>query len=554
MRGLGTSREDAIEVLATRLAGAPVADLPYEITAALQVVGRRARADSVLLWVLRPGDRSLELAEEWSRQGVGYPVSVLAAGDHPWLLEQAMAERAAAFRSPAAIPGDASRERRFHARHGPRAAAIVPVVTGDGPGAVLVVGMMRRERAWARETLTLLGRAAGALAGALARKRAHEDRAEAEARLRGVLEGAPDGLLLVRPGGRIELANGRAGEIFGRSAPELTDLRLQELLAPEPEAALAADARSLAALLASGAPMRARARARRADGSTAPVEVTRHELRTPRGLFVCCAVHDAGQDLAAREETAHLRAELAFLGRTALVGEMGAGIAHELKQPLTAILGNAEAAQRLLARGGAPDVAELRETLADVVKETRRAADVIGRMRDLLRHRDVEKVTVELAPMLERVARHFREEAVARAVELSVECGPGLPLVVGDPVQLEQVALNLVLNALEAMDERVGGPRAIAIRARRTEPDGADVSVRDTGAGLADEALAHAFDPFFTTKPSGMGMGLAICRSIVEAHGGRLLARNNADRGATFEFHLPAAVQPLAPARRRKPA
>ena len=130
---------------------------------------------------------------------------------------------------------------------------------------------------------------------------------------------------------------------------------------------------------------------------------------------------------------------------------------------------------------------------------------------------------------------------------------PGLQGVLGDPVQLEQVATNLVLNALDAMAGQEA-PRTIALRARPTQPGGVDVSVRDTGPGLDDEALAHAFDAFYTTKPGGLGMGLRISRSIVEAHGGRLLARNNPDRGATFEFHLPGAPRVAAAASRRRPA
>jgi two-component system sensor kinase FixL len=143
---------------------------------------------------------------------------------------------------------------------------------------------------------------------------------------------------------------------------------------------------------------------------------------------------------------------------------------------------------------------------------------------------------------------------VVRSVRLSLDVAPGLPPVTGDPVQLEQVVMNLVLNALEAMGAGATPPRTLVLRARPAPPGGVDVSVRDSGPGLDDEVLAHAFDAFFTTKPGGLGMGLGISRSIVEAHGGRILARNNADRGATFEFHLPAAPLPGAAAARRMPA
>jgi two-component system sensor kinase FixL len=175
-------------------------------------------------------------------------------------------------------------------------------------------------------------------------------------------------------------------------------------------------------------------------------------------------------------------------------------------------------------------------------------------MREMLRRGDVARVPVDLAALLRDVAQRFREEAVVRSVRLSLDVAPGLPPVTGDPVQLEQVVMNLVLNALEAMGAGATPPRTLVLRARPAPPGGVDVSVRDSGPGLDDEVLAHAFDAFFTTKPGGLGMGLGISRSIVEAHGGRILARNNADRGATFELHLPAAPPRGADAVRRRPA
>ncbi|MGC3999292.1 MAG: ATP-binding protein [Anaeromyxobacter sp.] len=185
-----------------------------------------------------------------------------------------------------------------------------------------------------------------------------------------------------------------------------------------------------------------------------------------------------------------------------------------------------------------------------MVNETRRAADVLGRMRDMLRRRESERAPVALGALLEGVARRFREEGVARAIQLACELDRGLPAVPGDVVQLEQVLMNLVVNAFDALGVGGAGPRRVVLRARAAPGGGVDLAVRDTGPGLPDQALAHAFDPFFTTKPQGLGMGLAISRSIVEAHGGRLLARNNSDRGATFELHLPPARPAGAMSRR----
>jgi two-component system sensor kinase FixL len=537
-----------VDVHAARIVRAPLSDLPGELAATLQAVGRRVRADRVTLWDPRWREGRVGLLHQWSRAGCELDVTSLATDELPWLLRQVAEGRAVAFRACAKLPREATAERRLFSRHGPRSAAFVPVVVGGETVAVLVAGTVRTERGWGGETLALLERAAVLLAAALVRTRAHEASLATEAQLGGVLEAVRDGLLLVRPSGRVEHANGRAAAIFQRTREELRAARLEDLLAPEPDAPVRVRGR-LAALLAREAPLPLRAR--RGDGSTLRVEVTARELPTPGEPLFCCAVRDASEDLRAREETARLRNEMASMGRTALLAEMGSGIAHELNQPLTAILSNAETAQRLLRAGRGRETEELGEALQDVVSDTRRAAQVLGHMREMLRHREVVRVPVDVAALLASVARRFREEAVARAVQLSIEAAPGLPAVIGDPVQLEQVATNLVLNALEAMGEPTRAPRTIALRARPAGRDGVDVSVRDSGPGLGDEALARLFDAFYTTKPSGLGMGLRISRWIVEAHGGRLLARNNGDHGATFEFHLPAAPAGAGAGRRR---
>ena len=468
----------------------------------------------------------------------------------PWLAEQLGAGRTVAFRSCSSFPAEAVRERRYVARHGPRSGALVPVVVGGATVAALVVGTMRRERAWGRATLAFLERAAVVIGGALSRRRAHDSALEAEGRLAGVLEAATDGLLLVEASGRVRVANDRAAGILLRTRRELCAERLQDLLASS-EPGGSHRRGSLEALRSGPVPILLQAR--RGDGTSAPVEATLRELSGPGERLLCCALRDVGEDRRARDEIRRLRDELAFMGRTAMLAEMGAGIAHELNQPLTAILSNAETAQRLLRGGRAADSADLRETLRDVVKDTKRAALVLGRMREMLRRKEAARDRVDVGDLLGNVARRFAEQAVVHCIALSVDVGPGVGPVWGDPVQIEQVAMNLVLNAFEAMAS-TAAPRTVALRARAAQPGGVDVSVRDSGPGLGDDALAHAFDAFFTTKPSGLGMGLPISRSIVEGHGGRLLARNNADRGATFELHLPAAPAGVAALNRRKPA
>jgi two-component system sensor kinase FixL len=230
---------------------------------------------------------------------------------------------------------------------------------------------------------------------------------------------------------------------------------------------------------------------------------------------------------------------MAHIGRVSALGELTASLAHELNQPLTAILNNAYVAQHLLA-ADVVNVEELRDILNDVIADDKRAADVIRRLRQLLRKGDLEYASLDLNEVVADVTRLVMSDAAIRNVAIRAEAATGLPRVRGDRVQLQQVVLNLVLNGLDAMREPHGGDRTLVIRTFGDEGTGTvGVAVRDMGPGIAAKDAEHIFEPLYTTKAEGIGMGLAIARTIVDAHGGRLAAANNADGGATFQFTLP---------------
>jgi len=239
----------------------------------------------------------------------------------------------------------------------------------------------------------------------------------------------------------------------------------------------------------------------------------------------------------AEAETRKLRDQLAHAGRVSMLGELAASLAHELNQPLTAIYTNAQAAQRFLDRAR-PDLGEALNALHDLGQDCRRASDVLGRLRQMFRRHETERVPISVSVLLEHVLLLLHEDAVARGVDVVLQVQPDLPLVRGDRVQLEQMLMNLLVNAFEALTN-VTTPRHVIVRVSAT--DGAiDLAVLDSGKGIARNELERIFEPFFSRKPNGMGMGLAICRTIVEAHGGRITADNRPDRGAVFELSLPA--------------
>jgi signal transduction histidine kinase len=230
--------------------------------------------------------------------------------------------------------------------------------------------------------------------------------------------------------------------------------------------------------------------------------------------------------------------DLAHASRLTMVGELTASIAHEIGQPLGAILSNAETAEILL-ESKQPRLEEVRQILADIRKDDLRASEVIRRMRELLRKRALELKPIDLNALTSDVLRLVDGETHRRGVEIEKQLADTLPVVRGDVIHLQQVILNLILNAMEAMSESSESNRRLTMRTTQDDQGNVVVAVEDSGPGIPSERLPRLFDSFFTTKTHGMGLGLSIVRSIVEAHGGRIWAENNSRGGACFRFTLP---------------
>ena len=237
-------------------------------------------------------------------------------------------------------------------------------------------------------------------------------------------------------------------------------------------------------------------------------------------------------------ELMQLRGQLAHAGRVSMMGQLASALAHELNQPLGAILRNAEAAE-LFMQADQPNLEEVRAIIADIRKDDQRAGDVIDRLRALLKRRDIESHALSASHLLDEVHALTRADAAARGVKLVVHSPTDLPLVRGDRVHLQQVLINLIINAMDALGESPSIDRQVRVEAKPIGTDFVQVSVMDNGLGIPIEKLSHVFDPFFTTKPHGMGMGLPISRTIIEAHGGKISAANLTEGGAVFRFTLP---------------
>ena len=259
------------------------------------------------------------------------------------------------------------------------------------------------------------------------------------------------------------------------------------------------------------------------------------EGQATRMLGVCIDLTERKQ---ADAEIQRQRAELAHVSRVSIMGELSASMAHELNQPLTAILTNAQAAQRFMASGKA-DLDEFHEILKDIVYDTTRARDVIRNLRVLVRRSEPDFTQVDLGNKIRKVVSFLHGDIVARNVRIRLELSPDLPLVHGDLTQLQQILINLLLNAFDAVSSHPASERLVTVAAALESPNRIRITVRDNGAGIPSDKLDAIFEPFYTTKRDGMGMGLSVTRSIVEAHRGRIWAENCHNGGAAFHLTLP---------------
>jgi two-component system sensor kinase FixL len=361
-----------------------------------------------------------------------------------------------------------------------------------------------------------------------------------EERFRRVVEAAPSAMIMVNQEGQITLANQQAEKTFGYPREELLG-RPIEMLVPEQ---LRSDHRGFrhdylcdpqARPMGAGRELFGR----RKDGSEVPVEIGLSPIHTSKGLLVLASIVDITERKLAELEAARQRHDLAHLARVTALGELSSSLAHELTHPLTAILSNAQAAQRFLADDNV-DLDEVREILNDIVIQDQRAGDVIHSLRLMLKKGELQEHCddVDLNEVIRDVVNLMRSDLINRNVTLDTDLAQKLPAITGDRVQLQQVLLNLALNGCEAMADYNSSERRLLI-ASQWENGAVRVSVADRGSGIPEEKMQQVFERFFTTKKGGMGLGLSVCRTIIDAHRGKIWATNDAGCGATFHFSLP---------------
>jgi len=366
---------------------------------------------------------------------------------------------------------------------------------------------------------------------------------EAQERLRLVVEASSNGIILVNVQGQMVLVNACAEKLFGYGREELLGQGI-ELLVPErfrgEHPAHRAGFHVAPAARAMGAGLELFAR--RKDGTEFPVEIGISPIQSSEGTLVLSVIADISARKQAEAETRQHHEELAHFSRVAIIGEMAGSLAHELNQPLTGIVNNASAGRRLIAKGRG-ELPKLDALFEAVVADGRRAGEIIRGIRGMVRKGEEVRNPVSLNDVIANVMRFVGSDALGRHCALVTEPDSKLPLVEANQVQLQQVLLNLVVNAFEAMHETPAAERRVIIRSERESDGRVRVSVRDFGTGLPAKEPQRIFDRFFSTKREGMGMGLAIARWIITSHGGELAAENAQGGGACVHFSLPVIAE-----------
>ena len=511
----------------------------------LEHLGGFLDLDCVRLFEISAVSGELGMVSEWTRLPDHAlrraPVDVA----FPWIVGRLVEQQLVVVPDLASLPADAATDRVSLADLGYQSVVAIPLIAGGRPRGALTFGTAVR-RDWSKDVRANLGIVAEVFANLLARKQSEDDLRTSELMKTGILDSLPSGVIVIDSRAQIVDVNDTWTRLAKESGlPTDAGIAVGANLLDLYAARAHADDRQMAEWLSGLREVldgrRARFTMDFGSGSGAGArwwQLNAVPLHRYQGGAVITQIETTERrsaEIAAEQN----RRALAHVARVSTVGELTASLAHQLNQPLTGIMSNAQAALRMLSRTP-PDIAHVREALTDVVDADKRAKDVIQRLYELLRKGEPDLTVLDVNRAIRDITSLVADDARTRNIRIALTLGDEPRLVRGDRVQLQQVVLNLLLNAMESIGDDHASERLVAIGLHDLDSQTVAVSVRDTGAGISDSATDLVFEPFYTTKATGMGMGLAIARSIVESHGGRIQMRRAPRRGTIAEFTLPA--------------
>lgn len=493
--------------------------------------GEHEQPPVVLTWVATPDLQASNVKEKF-----------------PWMMTELLAGRPVIVEDSRQLPDEVAIDRAGLLEQGMLSVLILPLAAEQQILGTIGFGS-HAPRAWPESIVTALRLVSDVFASAFLRKKADEALTASEAMKSAIVASLPTGVAVIDRAGAVRAVNDHWTQLMRESedpaypAVHVGDNLVESFrLAARHNPRLAEAVAGIAAVMSGTRDRFAFEHARSSDGATRWWTMLVAPLRAlePGGAVVTYA--EITEHRRAEQEADRSRQELAHVTRVATMGALAVSLAHQLNQPLAAIMANAQAGIRLLETNGHTPLDnddDLAAILADVVDDDRRASDVIRRLRDLLRHGNAGHERLDLCASVQDIASLVKSDAVIRNVTVTLDFVSPAAFVRGDRVQLQQVVLNLLVNALEASDVAFGGGGRVSVGCGCG--DGvAEVIIRDSGRGLDPSLEEQVFEPFYTTKTGGMGMGLSIARSIVEAHGGRIRIRNDADGvGVVAHFTLP---------------
>jgi two-component system sensor kinase FixL len=532
--------ERLISGLSARFLNIPQEKVDSEVERGLDEVVKSMKLDRCALFELLGGSGNLRITHKSRALDAGVSPFPSSEQRLPWFFGQISSGKAVILQAAAKdLPAAAVEERAFYREFGIKSALAFPFFQTGAATRGILYATANQDEKWSEEIIPDLRSIGQILASALARKDAEESLRENEATISLAAQSADLGLWSRDiQTGRI-WATKRTRTMYGFSADgEVTFSRFLESLHPDDRLTTE---KAIAAAVADRCDYNIIHRIVQTDGTVRWIAARGRAIYSAAGqaLKMMGASFDITERRQRALETEGNRQELAHLGRVALMVEMATSLAHELNQPLTAIVTNAGAGQRFLDQGNV-DIQELHELLLDIASDGERAGKIIRGIREMVRKGDAAREIVDVNQVVKDVVRLTNSDAVRNSCAIVTELAPQPAWVEADAVQLQQVFLNLVLNAFDAMQETSAHLRRVVLSTNSTVDGLIHASVRDFGIGLSKKVYQRAFAHFFSTKKDGLGMGLAIARSIVESFGGSLDAANAPDGGAVFYFNLPA--------------